>query len=464
MSSSTISIPPTDSVPSFAGRLEGTAAAVGGATGVGIFAAINSLVRWVVRSDAWIFFFLITKPLIDLTWRWSFFRFSEQKVNFQTFVGLVVLTLNGIAILNRGTRHQLPRRVLLFLGCATLSVIVSPSSWGFNELLRLFAGTAFFYTAGRFLADPGRFDRFAKAFLIVATVPILLSFLQIAGLLPYDYWDWIATGAVGRVSGTYNHPLGLVFLFMYVFPLALYIANGSQQTPSAKKWAWFLLISASIVLVFTYHRVGYVAIALEVLIWLYLSRGKKPAIAFLVILAVVGVGYGNFFSVLFEPVRQSVEDGSDYSGEHFLRGRGFQWLLYAESYLSGDPIHWVLGLGGSVIEGVDSDDDSYVLSPNEPHNDYIRILHAYGLLGLVLYVSILIQFFRRAIHHLHCPDSFGRSLAQVMLPILAAVLLLSLTTEPMRYPTAVWYLFALGSALFTVQVKSRSPLKERASP
>src|SRR6266478_1360473 len=278
MSSSTISIPPTDSVPSFAGRLEGTAAAVGGATGVGIFAAINSLVRWVVRSDAWIFFFLITKPLIDLTWRWSFFRFSEQKVNFQTFVGLVVLTLNGIAILNRGTRHQLPRRVLLFLGCATLSVIVSPSSWGFNELLRLFAGTAFFYTAGRFLADPGRFDRFAKIFLIVAAVPILLSFLQIAGLLPYDYWDWIETGAIGRVSGTYNTPLGLIFLFMYVFPLALCVADGTTQTPSAKKWAWFLLISASIVLVFTYHRVGYVAIALEVLIWLYLSRGKKPAI------------------------------------------------------------------------------------------------------------------------------------------------------------------------------------------
>jgi hypothetical protein len=464
MSSSPISIPPTDSVPSFAGRFEGTAAAVGGAAAVGTFAAINSLVRWGSKSDAWIFFFLVSKPLFDLTWRWSFFRFSEQNVNVQTFVGLIVLILNGIAILNRETRHRLPRRVLLFLSCATLSVIVSPSSWGFNELLRLFAGTAFFYTAGRFLADPGRFDHFAKAFLVAATVPILLAFLQIAGFLPYDYWDWIETVAIGRVSGTYNHPLGLIFLFMYVFPLALYIANGSQQTPSARKWAWLLLISASIVLVFTYHRVGYLAIALEVLIWLYLSRGRKAAIIFLIALAVLTIMSFNFIKVLYEPATQSLEDGSDYSGEHFLRGRGFQWLLYAESYVSGGPIHWILGRGGSVIEGIDSDDDSYVLSPNEPHNDYIRILHAYGLLGLVLYLLILTQFFRRAIHHLHSPDSFVRSLAQVMLPILAAVLLLSLTTEPMRYPTAVWYLFALGSALFSVQVKSLPPLKEGLKP
>jgi O-antigen ligase len=171
-----------------------------------------------------------------------------------------------------------------------------------------------------------------------------------------------------------------------------------------------------------------------------------------------------FMKTLYEPVSQSLEDGSDYSGEHFLRGRGLQWFLYAESYLSGGPIRWMLGRGGSVIESVDSDDDSYILSPNEPHNDYIRILHAYGLVGLVLYLSILTQFFRRAIHHLHSADRFARSLARVVLPVLAAVLVLSLTTEPMRYPTAVWYLFALGSALFTVEVKSGAPLKESVTP
>jgi O-antigen ligase len=460
MSSSPISISPTNSVRSFVGRLEGAVAAAGGAAAVGTFSAISGFVRWVIRSDAWIFFFLVTKPLFDLTWRWSFFRFSEQNVNIQAFVGLAVLTLNGIAILNRGTQHRLPRRVLVFLGCATLSVVISPSSWGFNELLRLFAGTAFFYTAGRLLAEPGRFDRFAKVFLIAATVPIFLSFLQIAGLLPYDYWDWIETGAIGRVSGTYNMPLGLVFLFIYAFPLALYIANGSKQTRSARTCAWLFLICASIVLVFTYHRVGYLAIALEVSIWLYLNWGKKAVSVFVIALVLVMATRSDFISVLYEPVSQSLEDGSEYSGEHFLRGRGFQWLLYAESYFSSGPIHWVLGLGGSVIKGIDSDDDSYVLSPNEPHNDYIRILHAYGIVGLVLYLSILAQFFRRAIHHLRSPDGFARSLAQIMLPILAAVLLLSLTTEPMRYPTAVWYLFALGSALFTVEVRSGSPLKE----
>ncbi len=424
-----------------------------GAAACGAVAMTDILGNWTAFTYGWIMFFLVSKPLWDLTWRWRFLKFAEQGVNVQTVLAVFVLGLSGFAVLYSSSWRRLPWRVSVFLGCAALSVIVSPSSEGFNELLRLLAGVAFFYTAGSLLAEPRRFDRFAKGLLIVCVVPLLLSFLQMARLLPYDYFDWINGAEVGRVSGTYQHPLGLIYFLIYAFPLALYIASGSNQTASARRWAWIFVISASIVLVFTYHRLGYVAVASEVLIGFYLYWGKRAAITFLLALVVVSLLSINFIELLYAPVGESVEHASDNSGEEFLRGRGFQWILYAESYISGGPIHWVLGLGGSVIAGVESDDDSYLLSPNEPHNDYVRIIHAYGLLGLVLYLSILTQFFRRAIYHINSPDPFARSLARVLLPALVAIVLLSLTTEPMRYPTAVWYLFALASALFTIETE-----------
>jgi O-antigen ligase len=96
-----------------------------------------------------------------------------------------------------------------------------------------------------------------------------------------------------------------------------------------------------------------------------------------------------------------------------------------------------------------------VLSPDEPHNDFIRILHAYGIVGLALYVSILGQFFRKAISMLRDPEVFPRCLARIVLLALVSVVLLSITTEPMRYPSAVWYLFALASALYCVERPKR---------
>lgn len=435
-----------------------------GAAACGTVAMTDIVGNWTAFTYGWIMFFLVSKPLWDLTWRWRFLKFAEQGVNVQTVLAVFALGLSAFAVLYGSSWRRLPRRVSVFLVCATLSVLVSPSSQGFNELLRLLSGIVFFYTAGPLLADSKRFDGFAKGLLVVSAVPLILSFFQMAGLLSYDYFDWIDGVEVGRISGTYQHPLGLIYLFIYAFPLALYIASGNSQTASARNWAWLFLVSASIVLVFTYHRLGYVAIASEVLIGLYLHWGKRAAITFLLALVVISLLSINFIELLYAPVGESVEHASDNSGKEFLRGRGFQWILYAESYVSGGPIHWVLGLGGSVIAEVEPDDDSYLLSPNEPHNDYIRILHAYGLLGLVLYLSILTQFFRRAIHHINSPDRLARSLARVLLPILVAIGLLSLTTEPMRYPTAVWYLFALGSALFTVETKMKFSRMEKLDP
>jgi O-antigen ligase len=456
MNSSQTDLRFADNGSGVARRLGHAAEAVVGGAAVGALGLTDASVRWVGKSDSWILFLLLSKPLIDLTWNWRFFRIAEQGVNIQTFAGLFTIGLNAIAISISLSWRRLPQRVLIFLACALLSLLISPSSWGINEYLRLLTGTLFFYTAGPVLADPERFDRFAKGFLLIVAVPVVFSFGQLAGVLPYSYWDWAEGEQIGRVSGLYETPLGLVFLFIYAFPVALHIAFGRSQSLTTRSLAWIFLMLATLSLAFTYHRAGYIAIALEVIIWLYLSKGRKAAISLLAVLTLLTLLSMSWLRILYAPLEQVLQETTAIESDELLRGRGFQWVLYMNSFVSSGPVHWVFGLGGSVIAGVDEGDRSYVLSPNEPHNDFIRILHAYGIVGLLLYISILALFLRRALQLLKSCDSFPRTLALVTLPALIAVVILSITTEPMRYPTAVWYLFAVGSAMFCMGTNART--------
>jgi O-antigen ligase len=431
-----------------AGRAEAGAAAVFGALVLATFVGVQNLVRWITDSYGWVPFFLVTKPLVDLTWRWQPFRFSQQPVNIQTYVGLIVLALNGIAIVSRFAWLGMPRRVIVFLAWATLSVAISPSSMGFNELLRLLAGLTFFYTAGPSLAESSRFDRFAKIFLCAMVVPLVLTCFQVAGVLPYEYFDWNENGELGRASGTYPTPLSLSFFLIYAFPLALNVADGKGQSALSKLGARLFLLLASFALVFTYHRVSYIIIALQVLLWLFMSRGFKAALFFSLLLATIGFSFSGGLRTLYAPLQESATGQVDIRSDEFLRGRGFQWFLFLDSYASGSSTTWILGRGGSVIPGVETVEG--VLDADEPHNDFIRILHAYGLVGLLLYLSVLVLLVKRTFFVLRSGDIFTRNLGRITLLALTAFVALSMTTEPTRYPTGVWYLFALASALFWV--------------
>src|SRR5437879_5002185 len=168
-----------------------------------------------------IFLFLVAQPLVDLTWSWRFFKISEQEINIQTVVGLVMLIINlKVGLLEKRGR-VLPRTVGLFLAFTLISVSLTFTSWGVNEVIRLFTGLSFFFSAGFILCDETRFLRFAKLFLASLSVPLLFSYLEIAGVLPYQYWDWVDGVEVGRVTGGYEHPLGLIYFLLYAIPVAL---------------------------------------------------------------------------------------------------------------------------------------------------------------------------------------------------------------------------------------------------
>jgi O-antigen ligase len=404
----------------------------------------------VASSNGWVLFFLITKPLIDLTWRWEFLEFSEQRVNLQAVIGVMIIGFAAIRAWHLRREIGFVRPAVLLLSVSMISVLYSPSSWALNELIRLYSGIAFFFVAGEALRKQMNFDRFALAFVAVVCVPVLLAFMQVAGLVPFDYWDWIDGQEIGRATGTYNMPLSLVYLFVYSIPFTLYLLE--------RGGGWFLrvsLVASLLALGFTYHRTAFIAIAAQLILWLLLKKRFAAVFGLCAAGCLAAVLYAGAIRTLYTPLTSALQGDVDVSSQDFLRGRGIIWTTFLADYAQSGPVGWLIGRGGSVLNRSLLLDE---VGENDPHNDFVRLLHDYGIIGMLLYVSLLARLTVTGWKALG-GGPFPNAVARMLLVSVVAVLILSFTGEPTRYPSAILYLFSLGSLLFTLK---NSPLREHS--
>ena len=281
-------------------HVESSGAAVVGAAGVTAFGALQGLAHWVIGCPAWVLYVLTAKPLIDLTWRWEFMEIVNQRVNPQAILAGLVIFLNAIVVVFGSRKPQHFRLVLVLCGFATLSVVLTPTSWGVNELIRLFAGVSFFFSTGIAMSEKEIFDRFCRAFLMALCVPLSLSLLQVVGVLPFEYWDWLDNQDIGRASGTYQHPLEVVFFLVYAIPLGLYRWDHCGKATTERKFLLIFFALAFLGLVFTFHRSGWIALSLEVGVWFALKKQVKKILFAVLVLAVLAVAFSDWVSLLYQ--------------------------------------------------------------------------------------------------------------------------------------------------------------------
>lgn len=387
---------------------------------------------------------LILKPLIDLAWRWTPFEVLGQRVNPQTAAAAGMILVCAVAVAARPARLAKARTVALFGAWAALGVAVSPSTAGVNELLRLLSGIALYFLAGSVLSQESSFETFAVLFSLSMTVPVGISFLQWGRVLPYQYWDWIDDSLVGRATGSYPHPLGLVYYLVVLVPVILVLVYGSR-TRWAKASLVLFLGGVLVALFMTLHRIGLLAIGAGMVVWFVLSRRLKVATLLIVALVLAGVIFHEWLALYLSNLLEFLTGDVGLCSERLLRGRGQIWCAFLDAFRMSPPLYQMLGHGASVI-GVLMPNGGF-LGWNEPHNDYIRILYSHGAIGLVMYVIILGRMFMNGVRLRMSAVPFEKRLGTLGIVVVFSLSVLSLTTEPLRYPTASWYLFAIGAAV-----------------
>ncbi|MFI2662687.1 hypothetical protein [Micromonospora carbonacea] len=314
------------------------------------------------------------------------------------------------------------------------------------EAVRLLVSFAPVALIGMALLSPARFPvrRLAGVAAVVlagAVVHCALAWLQVAGVVPYSFYFELPGQKIGRASGGYYHPMSLGRLLMfsvflcYVLGDRLRAAGDRLRLTPLRRYALIGLFVATgavslhrltigcllvIVAAFEARRLG----ALRAALGTRVGRRRVVAVA----AGLVAAG-GVAVALAGETVRDRAgvaltEVGSlDVRSDTFMHGRGAIWNDVARVLHRSTPDVWLFGFG---------------YEPWDMHNDLLRILVVWGVVGLVAVVGIVAGL--HVVVRRRCADPAQRWALGVLY---AVFVLFGLTQKPMAYPYFMW-LFLFG--------------------
>lgn len=399
---------------------------------------------------------LIAKPIIDLGWGVSLLEVphvggtgptGEQILNPQ---GVVALLLTGSAAsvcFRRLPRVPVPWPVLLLAGSAAMTCVLNPTLPAALQVVRLASGVAVFFLAYFTIRGIHAWTSILRSAVLVMIVPLFIGILQFLGRAPYYYWDYLNGSLVGRVSAGYPHPLGFLYFLNVLFLGAAYLwtDSSSRLWKAALGLFWAL---AAFCIALSWHRTAWVVFGLQLGTWLLLRRRYLQAGIALAAVSGLCLLFRSELLVFYSSLVGVLSGRSSLGSPDFLRGRGAHWSLFIQTFVEAHPAKMIFGHGISAAAGYVFSAGFWVSS--EPHNDFLRMLVAHGLVGLLAYLAFLLKALARASWLARHGDQRIARFGALWMVSLIGSLVFSLTTEPSRYPSGMLLVFALSGVGFRV--------------
>ncbi len=320
---------------------------------------------------------VLSSALVDLPGRVQPGRFTVNAglTVAYAFVGAVTLALSPTAAMRETTRLLRPFVGLLILALVSLAW-GTPSIAGIQTILVLFVFIASVFWGIRVSSSESSPGRFAgKVFGLGSIVALVL------------YAGSLVQGGLGGGAVIGNRSFALFALFGVAWGAAGWRYGARFGRPLALVSGLFILLSLS--------RIAFAAALIMLcLAWLN-PRTFGGWVRFVIgVAATLGVGYlaikeiaplhDRFYSGDVKPI------GGGFSVN--VEGRSEVWSTTWHSYLTSPWIGHGVGSADNLITHV------YSAAVGHPHNDYLRLLHDYGLLGACLwaigYASLLTRTWR----------------------------------------------------------------------
>lgn len=406
---------------------------------------------------------IAVKPLLDM---------GESKAGDHLDIGVVstllgaVLMLGALALAVYASR-RLPARPLLFMLVALVALLVlsgidylavparedllalfdvrrysiygphlEPTGAIAAEALRLVVGFAPLALLGLVLLWPAAIPQRQLALVVGVVVAgavahCVLAWLQVAGVIPYSFYFELPGQKIGRASGGYYHPMSLGRLLMFAV-FMIYVLGDRLRLRGALRYALIAIFVATGIV--SLHRFTIVCLAVIVAAFeTRRLRGRRGVTRRRLPLALAGavVAAGVAAALSSAAVRNKArvtltEVGSlDVRSDTFMHGRGAIWNDVARILHHSSTDVWLFGFG---------------YEPWDMHNDWLRVLVIWGVVGVISTIALLVGLYRLVRSQL---DPAGR----LPLAVLYAMLVLfGLTQKPLAYPYFLW-LFVFGLVL-----------------
>ncbi|WP_111136257.1 hypothetical protein [Micromonospora deserti] len=421
------------------------------------------------------------KPLLDI---------GEKGGSSGLDLGVLITTLGAmcmfaaLAVVSLGAR-RLPHRALLLIaaGLALLLVLTAvsylaasaradllslfdvrrysiygpaqePASAIPAEAMRLVVGFAPIALLGLMLMRRDWFPvrRLALVAAVVvaaAVVHCVLAWLQVAGVYPYSFHFELANyEKIGRASGGYYHPMSLGRLLMFSVFL-VYVFGDRIRAPFAVRYGLIGLFMATGVVSlhrFTILCLGVIVAAFEARRLLTMVRARRvgggvnrrAALAVCgALAAVVAVAGALWGGAIWRRAEVTLtEVGSlDVRSDTFMHGRGAIWNDVVEIFGRSPVDVWLLGFG---------------YEPWDMHNDLLRVMVIWGIVGVVVTAAVLVGLYRFVNARV---TRAGRPAVALLFAILV---IFGLTQKPLAYPYFLWLFFLGQMAVLAVHPRADS--------
>ena len=403
--------------------------------------------------ELFLLFLFATRSIIDNFWFIPIFSLGSKNINLLMVWGVatpcfavLLLVVNRVNVMS----HSIARPMLLSVFINIIAVIVSPFKLeALGYFFRIVGCYPFFFLAGIFSTNRRQINNLLKSYLISVLVVAILSIYQLAGGIEYHNF----TGNFGRVTGLYNDTGTVSFYIMLAIPALLFLIS---QSSGSSKIVYSLFIGLLIIILFfTYHRASWIVVAVQLILWSFMTKKLHYSVVsisiFLCTLVLLHGSITSFLSGFYEPLTIVYTPSGGFS-DTALSGRIGIWRAMTSYFMESSYILKFLGNG--------LDTTTYIariyipgrfrnLVPTGIHSDYLRILIENGIAGLLVHswlLGILIK--NTLVSSMKEKDIYFRCLSQAFLLCLIFFILMGITTMPSEYPSFNWYFFALAGIVF----------------
>lgn len=389
------------------------------------------------------FLLIILRPCLDFFSKEPLLILNGTPFNFASLLGFYIIFFTlYIAFFKKEeklTAMPLKKPILLFLSITFVFSFISISiQSGIIEWLRLVSIFSVFTLA--FLLTDSRKDlnNFINTIIASAIIPsffALYQFFSKTGLsIPNE-------GIYNRIFGTFIHPNLLAYFLVIPISLALLKFISGKKTKLENNLALFLFLFFSSVLLLTFTRGAWLALAGSLLIvailrYVYLLPFVLASML-LIYLTVI-------------PIQNRINGLFDFSSQSSVGWRIELWQD-ASQIAKEKPLY---GVGTGAAEIAILDQRGKEMGSPSPHNDYLKILIENGIIGLISYFllifSILLQLNKK---YKKIQKSKYKTLVLAMLAFTVIFYTISFADNIIRNTALQWTYWLLLGGILAIKIK-----------
>jgi len=380
-----------------------------------------------VKMEYTFYFILAGRSVLDIFYQAE----TAGDVRITQFVAVIITVLFLFYFLT--TRYNplqtsVNKIYLAFLAFAILSVFLSKSPFsGFIDWLKLLQGFLFLNMTILLILKDGE-DLYIKKIKAVCWSAIISLFIPyILFLKNVIQGVHIEMGGYERYFTFGSYANLFSYYLLAVFPFCIFLRSITSEKP--KKMAWVIFMVLIILTIYkTYTRNVWLGIAVLLFVWNLIRKRTKLTLALIVFLILV---------MAFNPTVQDrlkdayilLNSNSFYNMDPgLLSSRIGIWQSNVRYFMKESSLlNKLLGNGFDVQTETTINDMAFAMPE---HNNYLTILMATGIIGLVLYCSYILKLLWEGLKLLRRTNAvYPKHIAQVFVPLVCAYLVVSFFTH-----------------------------------